>query len=80
MDAIRKKKTDRGIRKRAGSSSFSEKWGNDGISNLLSELQNEIIVSITEQTELESDSLAIMLGGGTEGIKSISRFPEGCKN
>ena len=33
-------------------------------SNLLSELKNEIIVSITEQTELESESIAIMLDGG----------------
>lgn len=31
---------------------------------LFSELQNEIIASVTEQTELESDSLAIMLDGG----------------
>ena len=34
-------------------------------STFLSELKNEIIVSITEQTELESESIAIMLGAGT---------------
>lgn len=50
--------------------------GNDVISTLLSELKNEILVSITEQTELESDSLAIMLGGGTDEITVSVGFPK----
>ncbi|MBS4194144.1 topoisomerase [Lederbergia citri] len=53
--------------------------GNDGISNLLSELQNEIIASITEQTELESDSLAITLGGGTDELTVSVGFPKDTK-
>lgn len=53
--------------------------GNDVISTLLSELKNEIIVSITEQTELESDSLAIMLGGGTDEITVSVGFPKDAK-
>ena len=50
--------------------------------SLFSELQNEIILSITEQTELESDSLAIMLGGGTVEGKELSvsvGFPKDAK-
>ncbi|WP_179392590.1 topoisomerase [Sporosarcina sp. JAI121] len=58
----------------------SQKYGgNDGISNLISELQNEIIVSITEQTELESDSLAIMLDGGTDELTVSVGFPKDAK-
>ena len=58
----------------------SQKYGgNDGISNLLSELQNEIIVSITEQTELESDSLAIMLSGNTDELTVSVGFPKDAK-
>ena len=53
--------------------------GNDGISNLISELQNEIIVSITEETELESDSLAIMIDGGTDELTVSVGFPKGAK-
>jgi hypothetical protein len=53
--------------------------GDDGISNLISELQNEIIVSITEQTELESDSLAIMIGGGTDELTVSVGFPKDAK-
>lgn len=34
-----------------------ENGGDDGISNFLSELQNETNESITKETELESDSL-----------------------
>ena len=50
-------------------------------SNFLSELQNEIIVFITEQTELESESIAIMLGAGTvQGNIDVSvGFPKGRK-
>ncbi len=58
----------------------SQKYGgNDGISNLLSELQNEIIVSITEQTELESDSLAIMLSGNIDELTVSVGFPKDAK-
>ncbi|MCG7344859.1 topoisomerase [Sporosarcina sp. ACRSL] len=52
---------------------FSQKSG------LLSELQNEIIVSITEQTELASDSLAIMLDGGTDELTVSVGFPKDAK-
>ena len=50
-------------------------------SNFLSELKNEIIVSITEQTELDSESIAIMLGAGTvQGNIDVSvGFPKGAK-
>ncbi|MEI4771889.1 topoisomerase [Psychrobacillus sp. FJAT-51614] len=44
--------------------------------NLFSELQNEIIVSITEQTELDSDSLAIMIDGGTDELTVSVGFPK----
>ena len=53
--------------------------GDDGISNLMSELKNEIIVSITEQTELESDSLAIMIDGGTDELTVSVGFPKDAK-
>lgn len=53
--------------------------GDDGISNLISELQNEVIVSITEQTELESDSLAIMIDGGTDELTVSVGFPKDVK-
>lgn len=43
---------------------------------LFSELQNEIIGSITEQTELESDSLAIMLDGGADEYTISVGFPK----
>ncbi|MFJ8066412.1 topoisomerase [Psychrobacillus sp. NPDC096426] len=46
---------------------------------LFSELQNEIILSITEQTELESDSLAIMLGGGADEFTVSVGFPKDAK-
>ncbi len=50
-----------------------ENGENDELSNLLSELKNEIMVSITEQTALERESIAIMLGGGTvEGNIEVS--------
>ena len=53
--------------------------GNDGISNLLSKIRDEIIVSITEQTELESDSLAMMLDGGADEITVSVDFPKDAK-
>lgn len=53
--------------------------GNVGISNLISELKNEIIVSITEQTELESDSIAIMIDGGTDELTVSVGFPKDAK-
>lgn len=48
---------------------------------LLSELRDEIIVSITEQTAIEPDSIAIMLGGSpVKGIIDVSvSFPKGVK-
>ncbi|MFS0687681.1 topoisomerase [Sporosarcina sp. 179-K 8C2 HS] len=52
---------------------------NDGISNLISELKNEIIVSITEQTELESDSLTIMIDGGTDELTVSVGSPKDAK-
>ena len=54
----------------------------DDESNLLSELQNEIIVSITEQTGLDGDSIeAIMVGGSPDnGIIDVSiSFPKDAK-
>ena len=46
-------------------------------SNVLSELKNEIIVSITEQTELDSESITIMLGGNPSKEMTISvGFPK----
>ena len=50
-------------------------------SNLLSELKNEIIDSITEQTEIDSESIAIMLGGSpVKGIMDVSvSFPKDVK-
>lgn len=53
--------------------------GDEGISNLISELHNEIIVSITEQTELESDSLSIMIDGGTDELTVAVGFPKDAK-
>lgn len=43
---------------------------------LFSELQSEIILSITEQTKLESDSLAIMLDGGADEFTVSVGFPK----
>ncbi|MEK3953778.1 topoisomerase [Psychrobacillus sp. FSL K6-1464] len=47
--------------------------------NLFSELQNEIVLSITEQTELESDSLAIMIDGGADEFTVSVGFPKDAK-
>ncbi|WP_253278932.1 topoisomerase [Psychrobacillus sp. FJAT-21963] len=47
--------------------------------NFLSELQNEIIVSITEQTGLDSESIAIMLGGSVKEISVSVSFPKDVK-
>lgn len=54
---------------------------NGGYRSLLSELKNEIIVSITEQTAIERESIAIMLGSGTvQGNIDVSvGFPKGAK-
>ena len=52
---------------------------NDGISNLISEIKNEIIAAITEQTELESDSLAIMIDGDTDELTVSIGFPKDAK-
>jgi len=54
-------------------------WETDGVPNLISGLSNEIIVSITEQTELESDSLAIMVGGGADELTVSVGFPKDAK-
>ncbi|MDF2066658.1 topoisomerase [Bacillus sp. Cr_A10] len=48
-------------------------------SNFLSELQNEIIVSITEQTGFDSESIAIMLGGSIKEISVSVSFPKDVK-
>lgn len=45
-------------------------------SNLLSELQNEIIVSITEQTTIEADLIAISLGGNSKEMAVSVSFPK----
>ena len=54
---------------------FSQINEDEGISNLISELHNEIITSITEQTELENDSLAIMIDGGAAELTVSVGFP-----
>ena len=47
---------------------------------LLSELENEILRSITEQTELDSESIAIMLDGNPSKEMTISvSFPKNVK-
>ncbi|ALC85326.1 hypothetical protein AM499_05495 [Bacillus sp. FJAT-22090] len=48
-------------------------------SNFLSELQNEIIVSITELTGFDSESIAIMLGGSVKEISVSVSFPKDVK-
>ena len=53
--------------------------GDDGISNLISELHNEIRTSITEQTELESDSLTTMVDGGADELIASVGFPKDAK-
>ena len=50
-----------------------------GDAELLTELQNEIIVAITEQTEIESESIAIMLGGNVKEISVSVGFPKDVK-
>ncbi|WP_230874912.1 topoisomerase [Lysinibacillus cavernae] len=53
--------------------------GNDEL-KLLSELKNEIIVSITEQSELDSESIAIMVDGNPFKEMTISvSFPKDVK-
>ena len=58
---------------------FSQTNEDDGISNLISELHNEVITSITEQTELESDSLETMIDGGTAELTVSVGFPKDAK-
>ncbi|WP_235822842.1 topoisomerase [Cytobacillus massiliigabonensis] len=54
---------------------FASKSRENNVSNLLSELKEEIIVSITEQTAFERDSITMMLDGATgEGNFEISCF------
>ncbi|WP_301109403.1 topoisomerase [Sporosarcina sp.] len=49
-------------------------------SNFLSELQNEIIVSITEQTKLDSDSIeTVMVSGDTDELTVSVSFPKDVK-
>lgn len=43
---------------------------------LFSDLRNELIASITEQTELKSESLAIMIDGGVDEYTVSVGFPE----
>jgi len=58
---------------------FSQINDDDGVSNLISELHSEIIASITEQTELESDSLATIIDGGTDELAVSVGFPKDAK-
>lgn len=53
--------------------------GDEGISSFLSALQNEITDSITEETELTSDSLAIMLDGSIDELTVSVGFPKDAK-
>ncbi|MGG2074914.1 topoisomerase [Lysinibacillus irui] len=46
------------------------------LDKLFADLQNEIILSITEQTELDSDLLAIMLSGGADEFAVSVGFPK----
>lgn len=48
-------------------------------SNLLSELQNEIIVSVTEQAEIDRESIVIMLDGNVKEISVSVGFPKDVK-
>lgn len=50
-----------------------------GDAELLTELKNEIIVAITEQTEIDSESIAIMLGGNVKEISVSVGFPKDVK-
>ncbi|MCM3721531.1 MULTISPECIES: topoisomerase [Solibacillus] len=46
---------------------------------LFAELQNEIIVSVTEKTELESDALALMIDGGASDLTVSVGYPKDSK-
>ncbi len=50
-----------------------------GEAKLLTELKSEIIVAITEQTEIDSESIAIMLGGNVKEISVSVGFPKDVK-
>ncbi|MGG0644946.1 topoisomerase [Sporosarcina gallistercoris] len=50
-----------------------------GDAELLTELQNEIIAAITEKTEIDSESIAITLGGNVKEISVSVGFPKDVK-
>lgn len=55
--------------------------GVNGEYDLLSALKNEIIVAITEETEIDSESIAIMLDGNPNTEMTISvGFPKNIKD
>lgn len=47
--------------------------------NLLSELEKEIIASITEKTELDRESITIMLGGNVKEMSVSVGYPKDVK-
>ncbi len=51
---------------------------NDEI-NLLSELQTEILAAITEETEIDHEAIAIMLGGNLKEMSISVSFPKDLK-
>ncbi|MCM3386958.1 topoisomerase [Ureibacillus chungkukjangi] len=51
---------------------------NDEI-NLLSELQIEILAAITEETEIDHEAIAIMLGGNLKEMSISVSFPKDLK-
>ena len=53
--------------------------GGNEESNFLSELHNELRVSITEQTELDNESIGIMLGGNVKEISVSVSFSKDVK-
>ena len=50
-----------------------------GEAKLLTELKNEIIVAITEKTEIDSESIAVMLGGNVKEISVSVGLPKDVK-
>lgn len=53
-----------------------ENGGDDWIFNYFSEIQDEITESTTRQTELDGDSLAIMVDGGIDEMTASVGFPK----
>lgn len=47
--------------------------------NLVSELKSEVIASITEQTELDRESIAIMVGGNVQEMTVSVSYPKDVK-